>query len=488
MGVQKSLCVAVLCILALCLPQGGCVRNPVTGGRQLALVSESQEIAMGEASHPEVLAQFGMVQDTALQEYFSKTGTELAKVSHRPDLPWHFTIVDSPVVNAFAVPGGYIYLTRGIIEYMNNEAELAGVIGHEIGHITARHSVTQLSQQQLLGLGLGLGSILSPTFSQFSQLAEAGLSILLLKFSREDERQADELGIEYMTKLGYDPDQMSKFFQVFLTMDEGSGQAVPSWLSSHPTTPDRIKATSESAARVKQASTLRDFKTNANEFMPRLEGLVYGENPREGFVENGRFIHPDLRFQIDIPKGWKTENTQSVVIFSEPSGGAVVQLSMAPAELGQSPEAVGQNIGRLEGTQLLASRTERIHGNQAFLGQYSVQSDSGTIGVLAAFISYGGHIYQLAGLAPSATFSNYASSINPVLRSFRELTDQKLLGRQPDRIKVYRARRGETLRSLANSMGQGLVKVEDLAQINRVDADKPLDAGTLVKLVQPGNR
>jgi predicted Zn-dependent protease len=488
MPLQKSLCVAALCILALCLPIGGCVKNPVTGGRQLALISESQEIAMGEASHPEVLAQFGMVQDNALQQYFSNIGTNLAKISHRPDLPWHFTIVDSPVVNAFAVPGGYVYITRGIIEYMNNEAELAGVAGHEIGHVTARHSVTQLSQEQLLGLGLTLGSVFSPTFRQFSQLAQMGMQVLMLKYSREDERQADELGIQYMTKLGYDPDQMSKFFQVFLTMDEASGQAVPSWLSSHPTTPERIRATSESAARVKQEAALREYKTNATEFMPRLEGLVYGENPREGFVDNGKFVHPDLRFQLDIPKGWKTQNTNSVVVFSEPSGGAVVELSMASTEQGQTPEAVGQNIGRSEGTQLLSGKADRINGNQAFLGQYTVQSDSGTIGVLAAFISYGGHIYQLAGLAPTATFSNYASSINPVLRSFRELTDQRLLGRQPDRIKMYRARRGETLRSLANSTGQGVVKVEDLAQINRIDPDKVLDAGTLVKLVQPGKR
>jgi len=488
MRLEKSMFVAVLSVLALSLPIGGCVRNPVTGGRQLALISENQEIAMGEASHPEVLAQFGTVQDAALQEYFSRIGNELASVSHRPDLPWHFTVVDSPVVNAFAVPGGYIYLTRGILEHMNNEAEMASVIGHEIGHVTARHSVTQLSQQQLFGIGLGLGSILSPTFSQFSQLAETGLGILLLKFSREDERQADELGIEYMSKIGYDPDQMSRFFQLFLTMDEKSAQAIPSWLSSHPTTPDRIRATSESAARVKQASTLRQFKINANEFMPHLEGLVYGENPQEGFVENGKFYHPDLRFQLDIPNGWKTQNTKSVVKFSEPSGGALVELSMVSPELGQSPESVGQNAGRSEGTQMLTGRTDRINGNQAFLGQYSVQSDSGTIGVLAAFISYGGHIYQIAGLAPSATFSKYTSSINPVLYSFRELTDQGLLGRQPDLIKVYRARRGETLRGLANSTGQGLVKIEDLAQINRIDPDMQLEAGTLVKLVQPGKR
>jgi len=191
-------------VLVAVLPLAGCVKNPVTGGRQLALISESQEISIGEASHPEVLAEFGIVENPALQQYFSRVGLDIAKRSHRPNLPWHFTVVDSDVVNAFAVPGGYIYLTRGILAAMNNEAELAGVLGHEIGHVTARHSVTQISQQQLIGLGLGIGSVFSPTFRNLSGLAETGLSILLLKYSRDHERQSDQLGLQYMTLAGYD--------------------------------------------------------------------------------------------------------------------------------------------------------------------------------------------------------------------------------------------------------------------------------------------
>jgi predicted Zn-dependent protease len=441
---------------------------------------------MGQESHPEVLAQFGAVDNAALQEYVTRIGNDLAKVSHRPALPWHFTVVDDPVVNAFAVPGGYIYLTRGILEHMNNEAEMAGVLGHEIGHVTARHSVTQISQGQLMSLGLGLGSVFSSRFRQVGGLAQMGLEVLMLKYSRDHERQGDQLGLEYMAKCGYDPMQISKFFQVFMGMSEESGQSIPNWLSSHPSPPDRIERTIADGSRIKQESGRQDFKINADEFLPKLENLIYGENPREGFVEKGRFVHPDLRFQMDIPQTWKVENTKSAVIVAEPGGGAIVELSLIPPEAGQSPAAVAQNIGRQEGHQLLSGGPEQINGKQAYLGLYRVVSDRKH--EERRCFHHGGNIYQLAGLAPESAFSRYSRSLDSVIHSFRDLTDPRLLAVQPDRMKLYRARKGETLRGLASSMDQSRVNLEDLVRINRMDPDVALSAGTWVKLVQLGKR
>ena len=488
MSVRKSIRMYLIPILISCALYCACVRNPVTGKRQLALMTESQEIAMGQASHPEVLAEFGAVDNEPLQQYFSRIGNELAKVSHRPNLPWTFTVVDSPVVNAFAVPGGYIYLTRGILEHMNNEAELAGVLGHEIGHVTARHSVSQISQGQLMNLGLTVGSILSPTFQQLGGLAQMGLQVLLLKYSRNDERQGDQLGLEYMAKCGYDPEQMSKFFQVFIGMNEESGKSIPNWLSSHPTPPDRIKNTTAEAISIKSRSGGQVYKINADQYIPKLDKLIYGENPREGFVDKDRFIHPDLRFQMDIPAGWKVENTKSLVVFAEPQGGAMVQISMVPPDAGQSPTDVARKIAQSQGTQFVSGGAERINGNQAFLGLYRVQSESGNIGVAAAFVSYGNRMYQLAGMAPETAFSSYSRSMSAVLRSFRELTDQRLLAVQPDRMKLHRARKGETLRGLAKSLDADRITLEDLVRVNRLDPDQALDAGAWVKLVQPGRR
>jgi predicted Zn-dependent protease len=488
MRVRLSVRIQMLFILTLCVFCSACVKNPVTGKRQLALMSESQEIAMGRESHPEILSEFGKVENEDLQKYCARIGNDLAKASHRPSLDWHFTIVDSPVVNAFAVPGGFIYLTRGIIEHMNNEAEFAAVLGHEIGHVTARHSVTQISQGQLFNLGLGLGSIFSSRFRQVGGLAQMGLEVLMLKYSRDHERQADQLGLQYMAKCGYDPEQMSKFFQIFEGMREESGQSIPNWLSTHPSPPERIQKTSEEGARIKRESPRRDYRINADEFLPRLDGLIYGENPREGFVEKGWFVHPDLRFQMDIPQGWDVENTRRSVIFAEPEGRALVELTLVRAEKGESPGDIARNIARQEGTRLLSGRSESIHGNRAYLGRYLVQGNSGNVEVAAAFISYGGHIYQAAGMTAESNFSRYSRSLGNTLRSFRRLTDRALLDVQPDRIKMHRARRGETLRSLAKSLDQKRVSLEDLVRINRINPDEKLHAGTWVKLVQLGRR
>src|SRR5439155_13593299 len=195
----------ILCLLLL----SACVRNPATGKREIVLVSESQEIAMGQQSDIQTREEYGVVDNAALQAYVQAMGKKLVAVSHRPNLEWHFTVVDSPVVNAFAIAGGYVYLTRGILAYLADEAELAGVMGHEIGHVTARHSVRQITREQLAQIGLGVGSVLSPTFGQFGNLAQSSAGLLFLRFSRDDEREADRLGVEYAARAAYDPREVS---------------------------------------------------------------------------------------------------------------------------------------------------------------------------------------------------------------------------------------------------------------------------------------
>ncbi len=478
----------LICIFAatILLFQGSCVKNPVTGGRQLALISNSQEIAIGQESHPEILAEYGSVENPALQEYFSRIGHEIAKLSHRPDLPWTFTVLDSPVVNAFAVPGGYIYLTRGILAYMNNEAELAGVLGHEIGHVTARHSVTQISQQQLFGLGLGLGSIFSSRFRQLSSLAETGLGILMLKYSRDHERQSDQLGIQYMTQVEYDPSQMSRFFEVFEGLREEQGKAIPNWLSSHPAPPDRIQATASAADKIKRENSGTKYKVNADALLSQIEGIVYGDNPREGFVEKNRFYHPDLRLQFEFPQGWAVQNTKRSVIFIEPGGSAAMELTLVPPEEGPTPEAVANSIARQQGVRLIEGSSLLINGNSAYLGRYRLQSGANTVDVLAAFIAYEKYMYQLVGMTSTSAYSSFAGSFDRTIRDFRPLTDPRMLSVQPDRIRIYRANKGETLRGLAKLQPQSRISVEDLALLNRLDPDQALSAGVPVKLIRLG--
>src|SRR5688572_17657137 len=212
-----------------------CARNPVTGQRQLVLISDSQEIAMGAEAHMAAEAEYGFVNQSAVQAYVQTAGSKLEEVSHRPNLDWHFTVVDSPVINAFAIPGGYVYFTRGILAYFNTEAELAGVMGHEIAHVTARHSVSQMSRATFAQLGLGAASIFSPTIGQLGQVASGALGLWFLKFGRDDEREADRVGVEYSAKAGYDPREASNFFDVLRRLSEAEDrETMPGWLSTHP--------------------------------------------------------------------------------------------------------------------------------------------------------------------------------------------------------------------------------------------------------------
>lgn len=463
-----------------------CARNPVTGKKELALISESQEISLGQEAHPEILKQFGRVEDESLQQYFNALGQQMAAISHRPNLPWHFTVVDDPVVNAFAVPGGFIYFTRGILAHMNNEAELAGVLGHEIGHVTARHSVSQISKAQLWGLGLGLGSVMSPTFGQLGQLAQAGVGLLFLKYGRDDERESDQLGVEYMYKIDYDPRRLSGFFEVFQQMREGQGSAVPDWLSTHPSPPDRIEATRARAETVISERGEKEFRVGAQDFLKRIDGLVFGDNPREGFTQDGNFYHPDMKFQVEYSEGWKVVNTRSTVVFLEPSQKAVVQLTLAPSNV-SSPRARAEQISTQEGVSMLESGSKNINGNSAFLAVYQVSDNSGnSLQVLAAFIDYGDHIFQLVGLASPTDFQRYHDSFEAIINSFQELKDQTILGVQPDRIRLYTIKRGGTLQDVAKMYPNPRVGVERLSMLNRIGESERLEAGTVLKVVEAG--
>ena len=204
---------------------------------------------MGQEAAKEVTASIQPVADDALQRYVSGLGTQLAKASERPNLPWSFTVIDDPQVNAFALPGGPIFITRGILTHMNSEAQLVSVLGHEIGHITAKHSVQQLSQAQLAQIGIIAAVIVKPSLAQFGDLASQGLGLLFLKFGRDDETQADDLGFRYMTTAGYSPTEMAEMFRTLQRLSGGnSGGRVPEWLSTHPDPGNRVEKTLRLAA------------------------------------------------------------------------------------------------------------------------------------------------------------------------------------------------------------------------------------------------
>jgi predicted Zn-dependent protease len=260
----------------------GCARNPVTGQLQLALVGEAQEIEMGRQAAAQAVAAMGLVPDTALQGYVQTLGARLAARSERPQLPWTFGVVDDPTPNAFAAPGGFIFLTRGMMAVMDSEAELVTVLGHEIGHVTARHQVTAMSRAQVAQLGLGLGSIFVPQLESLGQVAGAGMQLLFLRYGRDAERQADELGFRYTLEQGYDASRMASVFATLGRLGEESQRsAVPSWLQTHPLPADRVAAAEERFAALQPPPA--NLRVAREAYLQRLDGLVYGVNPRNGF-------------------------------------------------------------------------------------------------------------------------------------------------------------------------------------------------------------
>lgn len=311
-------------LLVVSLLQTACATNPVTGRRELSLVSEAQEVQMGRDASQGDLQRVGTVNNPAAQALVRGIGARMAAKSERPNLPWEFHLLDDAAVNAFAYPGGFIFVTRGLMTHLNSEAELAEVIGHEIGHVTAKHSVAQISQSQLAQLGLVGASVFSPTIAKYGDLLGTGASLLFLKFGRDDELQADALGFQYSLVQGYDVREAPKVFQTLGRLSGGAGR-VPEWQSTHPDPGNRIQRAEQRLAQT-PASAYANSRVNRVEYLRLLDGMVFGENPRLGYFTGNRFLHPDLRFQLDFPSGWKTANQPEAVIAVSADNGAQIQL------------------------------------------------------------------------------------------------------------------------------------------------------------------
>ena len=460
-----------------------CARNPVTGRRELALISEAQEIQMGQQGAAEVVQSIGLIQNQALQDYVQRIGATLAAKSERPNLQWTFRVVDEPGPNAFALPGGYIFITRGMLNLMDSEAELAGVLGHEIGHVTARHSVSQLSKQQLAQLGLGIGSILSPTVAQLGQVAGQGLQLLFLKYGRDDERQSDELGFKYMLNANYDVREFGDIFESLQRFGEASKQSpIPAWASTHPDPGERVATAEKRVAALDRPLT--NAKLGDAEFLQQVNGLVYGENPRNGFFRNGVFYHPDMRFRLAFPSGWQAQNTPQAVIAVSPQQDAALQLTLAQGA--GSPEAAARQFLSQQGIQPGQAASQTVNGVPAVASYFQAATEQGTIQGLVSFFGYNGQTYQVLAYAPSQRFGAYDAAFRQVLGSFAPLTDPAVLNVQPNVVRVVRLDRAETLGAFAQRTGAA-VPVTELAILNQVEgAGSQLRAGSFAKTVVAG--
>jgi predicted Zn-dependent protease len=454
-----------------------CVRNPATGKMQINLVSESQEVEIGKQAKQEAEQAYGVYKEKPeLNTYVADVGKRLATHSERPNLPWSYEIVDDSSVNAFALPGGPIFITRGILAHLSSEAEMAAVLGHETGHVAARHSATQMSKAQIAQLGLGVGSIISPAVATATQVAGVGLQVLFLKYSRDDETQADELGFRYMTRSGYDPTQMIPLFEMLDRVSkEGGAGKTPEWLQTHPDPGNRLAETQKRLKTELKGST-QGMKVEREKYLKMLDGIVFGVDPRQGFFKGDTFYHPELKFQWKVPSGWAHQNTSQAVAAASPKQDAILQLQSAGK---LSPEEAAQKIFSQQGVQ--AGQPVTVHGAKV-ARTFVAQTQQGAVEGVMAFIPYQGNTYVLIGYTKQGGLSEYGKTFLESMGSFGEVADPSLLQVQPAKLKIVRIDQPMTV-SEFNSRYPSSVKPETVALINGVDPNGKIPAGYAKQVV-----
>jgi predicted Zn-dependent protease len=471
---------AITVLLIVAFSALSCAVNPVTGKKELNLISESQEIAMGKETDVEIRQEYGIYADPQVNAYVQSIGQALAPLTHRPNLPYQFAVLDTPVVNAFAVPGGYIYVTRGILALMGSEAELAVVLGHELGHVNARHSVHRMSEMMLAQVGLVVGSALSETFAQVAGLAGVGVQILFLKYSRDDERQADALGVEYARKGVYNAGEMIAFFGSLEKMgDLSGGHALPGFLSTHPLTSERIE-------KVKQMLTADDQKLEVKErpYLGHIDGIIYGDDPRQGFVEGGRFYHPEMTFTFGIPSGWKVANTPSQVMMSSPDQKAalVLQAEKTAEDLAAYTR---KKAGQIQGAQFVGDDNLKVPGLASVHQVYRVDQQQGApIGLRLSAIRKGDLVYTFSAVAALTDFPRFNDEFKRSAQSFAPLRDPAFLNRRPHQIRLVEANGGQTLQEIFSSNGMNKEIWTTAAILNGLEVGAKPPRGQLVKVIR----
>jgi predicted Zn-dependent protease len=468
---------ALAAVLALAFASG-CAVNPATGKRQIMLVSESDEIEMGRQSDQAVVATMGLYDDGELQAYIQRVGRELAASSERPDLPWTFRVIDDPVVNAFALPGGYVYVTRGILAYLDSEAQLAAVMGHEIGHVTARHGANQMSKQQLAQIGLQVGAMASSDVARYGSVAESSLGLLFLKHSRDDEDQADDLGLRYMDRVGYDPRPMPRVYAMLKQVGDAQGAGtIPNWMSTHPEPADREQRMNQAVAALNE--DFSDRKVRRNAYLDRIDGMVFGENPREGFFEGNNFLHPDMQFHFAFPPGWRTVNERSAVFGTSQGSDATVQITAASQQ--SADEALRAFLAQ-EAVATGAAWRDSIGGAPCASRRFHAATGSTNVRGIVAFVEHRGSVFRLLGYTSDAAWDGYAAAVESSLGSFRNLTDREALAVQPERIRIATVDHSASLRAWA-AREDSAANEATLALINQVPTGSNVVRGKRYKLV-----
>lgn len=485
-------------LLAMAVLLSSCTvsRSPVTGQRRAYAYSWEQERQLGAQADEQIRAVYGFYADEELNRYVTAVGEQVLQESHmrRPDTPGEFQqtpfvfrILDSPVVNAFALPGGYVYVTRGLLAHMGNEAQLAVVLGHEIGHVAARHASQRALEQQLgqlvlLGGAIAGQELLNLPAQDLLNLGGVAAQLMFLRYSRDDERESDDLGVEYAARAGYAAAEGAEFFRTLRRISEDQGQALPSFLSTHPDPGEREGTIQQLAANWSEQYEMN--RMGQQDLYRALEGMVLGENPRQGFVSDGIFFHPDLRFRFPVPQGFQVINQATQVAMVDEQQQAIQIFTIAQQN---SAQAAAQELMRQQGINVVDTGTAQSNNLPAYYVLADAQTQQGQIiRLLSYYVEHSNNVYNFLAYALRDNFSRYEDAFLRTMRGFANLTDPQILNVQPTRAVIQNASRTAPFDSFVASTLPRDLSPGDIAIMNQVELNDQIQAGTLLKLTDQG--
>ncbi len=479
-------------MLPLALLLTACAMNPVTGRQELSVVSPEKEASQGKSAAAQVEREIGLVRDPKLSAYIDQIGARLAKYSPRRDVAYRFFIADMPEANAFALPGGYIYVSRGLLALANSEDELAGVMGHEIGHVAARHSAQRETRAMGVGILSALGTIAAgmaggaeaaQMASQFGQVAGAGL---IASYGRDQERQSDQVGQEMAARAGWDPAGLADFLATLER--EGTLRSAkarnPSFLDSHPQPGERAVTARAHAPELARGAEPPIAKGHAA-FLKRIEGILVGPDPAEGVFEKNVFVQPALGFAIEFPAGWQFKNTREAVAAGSPQRDAIIVLEQQGAS--EAPQNAARRWQQANRVPFVQSGATQIGGWPAYRGLAQAQTQQGSIALDVTFIQHPRGTYRITAMTSPQKYRGAAPYFERVATSFRAIRADERARAKPLRLRVVPARGGETLAELGRRSGNRW-KLEETAVANALREDARLQAGQLVKIAKEAAR
>lgn len=464
----------------------GCSTNPATGENQFAaLMSPSQENSVGSEENQNILREYGgVIKDQALSNYVSGIGQRLVKNTERPEVQYKFVVLDSPVVNAFALPGGYVYVTRGVVALANSEAQLAAVIAHEIGHVTARHAAERYSHGVMTSLGASvIGAAVGSNAA--AQVANLGSNLYISSYSRKQESQADELGIRYLYKAGYDPDAMAQFLSNLSRSSKleaeqsGNKNAGFSYFSTHPQTDDRV-----TQARALEASYPANGKEEGRDtYLHAIDGMLYGDSNDQGFVRGSTFWHPQMGFTFTAPEGFVIINTPQQVIVRSSTGSVVSIFDAAANPKGEDPMTYMTNIW-MQGEKLTDTDNTTINGKLAAVGQFDGVINKRNATVHLTVIQWSkDKIFRFQAATPPDADAATLEDVKSLTNSLRPITEKEMQAIRPYHVRLVKAGAGDSVASLAAKSALDEYQEQTFRALNGLSGNEDVLAGQTYKII-----